>query len=279
MNIKRKLRLIFSLVSLLICFGLSSAVVMADDIIDYGDLSAEEETTTLSAEDMKTYADGKITMAEAKSLVEQYASALSQYSSCDDSELEYLGEYFSYQTDAFENFAKTVGEEKCGAYKSYDNVTVEETEEGNVDISAMLHFENRDLKMIMHVSLFNNIGNIPTSIEFSLPDDGDNSLGAKMVAAGINTLMGMGTVFAVLIFISLIIGCFSFIPKIMESSANKKTKKTEVVSSETSAAGEVMEEVKTTVDNSELIAVIAAAIAASENTSTDSFVVRSIRRR
>ena len=32
-------------------------------------------------------------------------------------------------------------------------------------------------------------------------------------------------------------------------------------------------------DDSELIAVIAAAIAASEQTSTDSFVVRSIRRR
>ena len=32
MNIKRKLRLIFSLVSLIICFGLSSVMVMADDV-------------------------------------------------------------------------------------------------------------------------------------------------------------------------------------------------------------------------------------------------------
>ena len=47
---------------------------------------------------------------------------------------------------------------------------------------------------------------------------------------------------------------------------------------------EVVEEISETVtaneeDDSELIAVIAAAIAASELTSTDSFVVRSIRRR
>ena len=47
---------------------------------------------------------------------------------------------------------------------------------------------------------------------------------------------------------------------------------------------EVVEEISETVtaneeDDSELIAVIAAAIAASEQTSTDSFVVRSIRRR
>ena len=47
---------------------------------------------------------------------------------------------------------------------------------------------------------------------------------------------------------------------------------------------EVVEEISETVtaneeDDSELIAVIAATIAASEQTSTDSFVVRSIRRR
>ena len=119
MNIKRKLRLIFSLVSLIICFGLSSVMVMADDVINLDETATQEETT-LSAEDMKTYADGKITMAQAKALVEQYANAISQYSNCSDDELEYLGGYFSYQTDAFENFAKTVGDEKCGEYKSYE---------------------------------------------------------------------------------------------------------------------------------------------------------------
>ena len=101
MNIKRKLRLIFSLVSLIICFGLSSVMVMADDVINLDETATQEETT-LSAEDMKTYADGKITMAQAKALVEQYANAISQYSNCSDDELEYLGGYFSYQTDAFE---------------------------------------------------------------------------------------------------------------------------------------------------------------------------------
>lgn len=93
-------------------------------------------------------------------------------------------------------------------------------------------------------------------------------------AAG-NTLMGMGTVFLVLIFISLLISCFKFIPQIMD----KLSKKSSVVEKP-----EVVEEISETVtaneeDDSELIAVIAAAIAASEQTSTDSFVVRSIRRR
>lgn len=93
-------------------------------------------------------------------------------------------------------------------------------------------------------------------------------------AAG-NTLMGMGTVFLVLIFISLLISCFKFVPQIMDKLSKKSSvgEKTEVVEeiSETVTANEE--------DDSELIAVIAAAIAASEQTSTDSFVVRSIRRR
>ena len=49
----------------------------------------------------------------------------------------------------------------------------------------------------------------------------------------------------------------------------KETKAEEVVDSDS----------ENLTDDYELIAVIAAAIAASENTSTDSFVVRSIRRR
>ena len=87
--------------------------------------------------------------------------------------------------------------------------------------------------------------------------------------------MGMGTVFLVLIFISLLISCFKFVPQIMDKLSKKSSvgEKTEVVEeiSETVTANEE--------DDSELIAVIAAAIAASEQTSTDSFVVRSIRRR
>ena len=48
---------------------------------------------------------------------------------------------------------------------------------------------------------------------------------------------------------------------------------------ETSAAAPAPVEVVPATDDSELIAVISAAIAASEGTSTDGFVVRSIKRR
>ena len=99
------------------------------------------------------------------------------------------------------------------------------------------------------------------------------TLGEKMEKAALNTLMGMGTVFVVLILISLIISCFRFIGN-LENLGKKK--EAPVVAP--TPAPVVVEESPLT-DDLELVAVITAAIAASEGTSTDSFVVRSIHRR
>lgn len=91
----------------------------------------------------------------------------------------------------------------------------------------------------------------------------------------------MGTVFVVLILISLIISCFVVIPKIQDAFTGKKNKVTaepvSVPAAPAPVAAAAVEEDLT--DDYELVAVIAAAIAASEGAaSTDGFVVRSIRR-
>lgn len=99
------------------------------------------------------------------------------------------------------------------------------------------------------------------------------TLGEKMEKAALNTLMGMGTVFTVLILISLIIYCFRFIGDLQNLGKKKQTEETAAP-----VAPAVVEEAPLT-DDLELIAVISAAIAASEGTSTDAFVVRSIHRR
>lgn len=106
-----------------------------------------------------------------------------------------------------------------------------------------------------------------------------NSMGELMGKAALNTLIGMGTVFAVLILISLIISCFKAIPTIQAKLTKKKEEpKSGVDNAVTQIA--VQEEVTEETDDLELVAVIAAAIAASEGAaSTDGFVVRSIRRR
>jgi len=109
------------------------------------------------------------------------------------------------------------------------------------------------------------------------------SMGELMGKAALNTLIGMGTVFVVLILISLIISGFRVIPRIQENAAKKKAGKTEdigVAGVDNAVAQIIEQEVAEESDDLELVAVIAAAIAASEGAvSTDGFVVRSIRRR
>lgn len=98
-------------------------------------------------------------------------------------------------------------------------------------------------------------------------------LSTTMKNAGLNTVMGLGTVFAILVLLIFIISLFKFIPG--SSAAAKREKEEAPVPAP--AAVPVQETVQAA-DDTELIAVIAAAIAAAEGTTTDGFVVRSIRK-
>ena len=82
-----------------------------------------------------------------------------------------------------------------------------------------------------------------------------------MERAALNTVIGMGTVFIVLIFISLLIYCFRFI-NIFENKMKKSEKPAEEASAP--AAVPVEEPAEDLTDDRELVAVITAAIAASE---------------
>ena len=114
-----------------------------------------------------------------------------------------------------------------------------------------------------------DITSIATNVEYTF--------GEKMEKAALNTLLGMGTVFCVLILISLIIGLFGFIPKLQDKLSKKpaaaEAPKPAVAVAAPAAAEEELS------DDLELVAVISAAIAAYEGTSSaDGFVVRSIKR-
>ena len=104
-----------------------------------------------------------------------------------------------------------------------------------------------------------------------------------MAKAGMNTLMGMGTVFAVLILISLIIYCFRFISYFQKKMAEGKH--SDDVKEEEEKQPLPTWQNAQSADDSEIVAAIAAAIAAANadanaaGASTGSFVVRSIRRR
>lgn len=110
------------------------------------------------------------------------------------------------------------------------------------------------------------------------------SMAETLSKAGINTIICVSVVFCVLIFISLVISLFQFIPKAEAAIANRKAKKAEekvIGEKAIEAAVSQIEanETEALTDDLELVAVIAAAIAASNGaTSTDGFVVRSIRK-
>ncbi|MFI3213666.1 MAG: OadG family protein [Eubacteriales bacterium] len=103
------------------------------------------------------------------------------------------------------------------------------------------------------------------------------SFGEQMQKAGLNTLMGMGTVFTVLILISIVIAGFGYIPKVLETFSKKEVKETSAAPVASAPVVEAVEE--DLADDLELVAVIAAAIAASEGAaSAEGYQVRSIRR-
>lgn len=112
------------------------------------------------------------------------------------------------------------------------------------------------------------ITSITTNVEYSFEE--------LMAKAGTNTAIGMGTVFVMLIVIMFIIMILGLVPKIFERKPKEEAKKDGV---DKAIEGIVArEEASEEADDTELVAVIAAAIAAYEGTSTDGFVVRSIKR-
>ena len=155
--------------------------------------------------------------------------------------------------------------EEYGSFVDFGDFEI--TKSGKTLTAAQtLHMEDRDV-ILTYVYTYYSMDLEDITI------DGVYSVGEKISTALMNTLMGMLVVFCVLIIISLIIYCFNIFPYLEK----KKAAKSEPAKSDVVTQIEVREEQQT--DDGELIAVIAAAIAAAEGTSTDGFVVRSIRRR
>lgn len=163
--------------------------------------------------------------------------------------------------------------EKLGTLESIGDISVSETD-GNIIVSAKCVYSKRSMEFSV------DFGDLSTGTIY--PSDISAELiltfGEKLEKAGMNTLMGMGTVFVVLIFISFIIGFLKYIPIIVEKlSAKNKEVISEVVKDESSSSSD-NEEVLT--DDTELVAVITAAIMASmgDSAPADGLVVRSIRK-
>ena len=108
------------------------------------------------------------------------------------------------------------------------------------------------------------------------------SIAEILEKALLNTLLGMGTVFIMLIFIAWIISMLKYIPGLIEKMTGKKTVEEPKKAPAPEPAPVPVPAVETVLEEEvdlELVAVITAAVAASMGTeSTDGFVVRSIKR-
>lgn len=152
-----------------------------------------------------------------------------------------------------------------GIYEGVSSASVSYKEDETIiTVNVLGSSHNANVEIVLDNAITSFVG-ITTNVQYSM--------GEIMWKAFMNTLIGMGTVFAVLILISLIISAFTLISKLEAKQKKKEPAPAEAPVVQQIAAKEELS------DDSELVAVIAAAIAAYEGAaSTDGFVVRSIRK-
>lgn len=216
------------------------------------------------------FAADEVTDDEVANYKSAAETLISQIAGFSDEEIEtYLAQNDAFTTATMESW-KGVKDE-LGAYSSIVSQDVEK--DGDVvTISTVAQFEKAKADVVLMLDLGQQMY---TSMTYSV----QYSLAANMQRAGMNTLMGIGIVFLMLVFLSFVIGLFKYIEKFQnvgKKKAAEEAPKAEEAPAPTIAQSEAADE--DFADDLELVAVISAAIAAYENTSGDSFVVRSIKK-
>lgn len=167
--------------------------------------------------------------------------------------------------------------EDIGSYLGTDGGEVEYAEDSS-DYIVRINVKGSDHNAVVEISVAveTDFAGREVSAQYAnITTNVDYSFGEIMEKAALNTLLGMGTVFIVLILISLIISLFALIPKL--TAKKKASGKAQEVKTDNVVA-QIIEKEELS-DDLELVAVISAAIAAYEGSgSTDGFVVRSIRK-
>lgn len=198
-----------------------------------------------------------------------------------------FNEYLSDETideSSAEQFTKwqTV-KDGLGAFSAIDQTVVTEAD-GEIKAVTTATYENNKLTFTItyDTATVESYGAMYGVKSIDAQSAVTTAEAGNMAKAGMNTLMGMGIVFIVLILISMVISLLKYVPMLFEKLSGSKK---EEVSQAIDHVVSTIEETETNlVDDSELVVVITAAITAFEaenagTTSEGGFVVRSIRRR
>ena len=184
-----------------------------------------------------------------------------------DADIEnYMNTGDDFTTSAMQSW-QTSKDELCAKKESNGETTVT-LKDDQYTVTVPVKFEKANANFVY---VFESTG---TPVSMSV--DVQYGMAQTLKRAGLNTLMGVGTVFVMLILLSLLISLFRFIPN-PEAKKAAEAKAAKEAQAAVIAAAPVQAE-ENLADDGELVAVIAAAIAAAEGTTTDGFVVRSIRK-
>ena len=215
----------------------------------------------------------KLDETNEQALEESVESYLDQVLSLGEEDLEALrdyGDFYNIMVDCIEENA-----EELGTYEGIESASVSYTED-NILVTTKVNYSNYDAELQMY---FDETAAEP--LNFTI--DVDYPMGIKLAQAGGNTLIGVVIVFVLLVFLALVISLFGFINPDTKKKSAKKTGEAPV----TAQAKPVLQKTAAPVaepavsDDSEIIAVIAAAIAAAEaegGNTGNHYVVRSIRK-
>ena len=191
-----------------------------------------------------------------------------------ENELEYyVDNSIGWTQDASGVLLDYYKNDTLGVFKSLGKTTF--VEDGQMlKVTVVARFEKANLDI---TTVLTNISGeiIPVEMSFKLVDTSNSTLGERMLNASFNALIGISSVFLVLMLISFIIYLFKFIPKVQELFT-RGDKNSPAAALE--KAIEQIERNEELVDDTELVAVITAAICASTGVNSDSFVVRSIKK-
>lgn len=213
------------------------------------------------------FAADKIDESVKTSLVTTAEGLTDAIVSLKDADIEnYMNTGDDFTTSAMQSWQTS--KDELGAKKESNGETTVTLKDDQYTVTVPVKFEKTNANFVY---VFESTG---TPVSMSV--DVQYGLGKTLQRAGLNTLMGVGTVFVMLVLLSLLISLFRFIPN-PEAKKAAEAKAAKEAQAAVIAAAPVQAE-ENLADDGELVAVIAAAIAAAEGTTTDGFVVRSIRK-
>jgi len=273
-------RLYKSLLALFIVAIMSCGTVLADEIES---TTVAENIETPTAPENQTAPVIPTDEEMFEYYVKQLVANLSQY---DTEELEFaVSNSVGGSADIYSSYLDLLT--TSGSVKGFGETVVEKIDNG-YKVSTTLNCEKGNGKVVIlckeigfgldSITLYKSGKTLyVTEIVFSnVNANGGTDIGKAVL----NTILGLGTVVIVLILIMCIIASFKYIDGFVNGVKNlfkKKEKKSNAAIDDSVAH---IEQKDTDLTNdAELVAVIAAAIAASTGASTDSFVVRKIKRR